>query len=153
VVVAAFHHHAPGIEYQPLFEEEQGLYCGRENALFARADRVDSHEIEGQRFVIRGYMGERQTPRRVAASPSATVYNMEALTLLLLTGRFVGYLPRHAARTWEESGRLREIRAELFGYSSTFEMACRRNQVRSPATRGFLRCLNEAHRIREPAWA
>jgi LysR family transcriptional regulator, transcriptional activator for bauABCD operon len=148
VAVAAFHHHAPGIEYSPVFEEEQGLYCGRGAELYSRAHKVETPEIVKQRFVTRGYLGERQTAHLVPAIPGATVYNMEAVMLLLLTGHYIGYLPRHSAKVWEESGELRELRPDLFSYSSTFELAYRRGQTQASATRTFIRCLVEAHGLR-----
>ena len=148
VAVAAFHHHAPGIEYSPIFEEEQGLYCGRGAELYSRANKVETREIVKQRFVTRGYLGERQTAHLVPAIPGATVYNMEAVMLLLLTGRYIGYLPRHSAKVWEQSGDLRELRPDLFAYSSTFELAYRRGQAHAPATQTFIRCLVEAHNLR-----
>jgi DNA-binding transcriptional LysR family regulator len=69
--------------------------------------------------------------------------------LLLLTGCYIGYLPRHAARVWAESGELRELRSDLFAYSSTFELAYRRGQTHASATRTFIRCLVEAHSFRK----
>jgi DNA-binding transcriptional LysR family regulator len=98
--------------------------------------------------VTRGYLGERQTAHLVPAIPGATVYNMEAVMLLLLTGHYIGYLPRHSAKVWEESGELRELRPDLFSYSSTFELAYRRGQTQASATRTFIRCLVEAHGLR-----
>ncbi|MBH8876888.1 LysR family transcriptional regulator, partial [Pseudomonas aeruginosa] len=38
LAVGAFHHRLSGLYYQPLFREEQNLYCGSAHPFFARAD-------------------------------------------------------------------------------------------------------------------
>jgi DNA-binding transcriptional LysR family regulator len=144
--VAAFHHHAPGLAYEPLFEEAQGLYCGRGHPLFRRAQhRLSLEEIARCRFVARGYMGEREARPGIAAAPAATGYHMEAIMLLILSGSYIGHLPCQYAEAWAAKGDLRELLPERFGYVSTFELAYRRSRMRDPVTRGFVQCLREAH--------
>jgi DNA-binding transcriptional LysR family regulator len=144
--VAAFHHHAPGLAYEPLFEEDQGLYCGRGHPLFRRAQhRLPLEEIARYRFVARGYMGERQAPAGVGIAPAATGYHMEAIMLLILSGSYIGHLPCQYAAPWAAKGDVRELLPERFGYVSTFELAYRRSRMRDPVARGFVHCLREAH--------
>ena len=42
-------------------------------------------------------------------NPAATVENVEACAMLLLSGGYVGFLPRHYAERWLASGALREL--------------------------------------------
>ena len=44
LVIGAFHHALPALDYRPLFDEEQTLYCGAGHALFRRSDASISLE-------------------------------------------------------------------------------------------------------------
>ncbi|MFI9655716.1 hypothetical protein PA6761_00428 [Pseudomonas aeruginosa] len=63
LAVGAFHHRLSGLYYQPLFREEQNLYCGSAHPFFARADDEPTlGEICAADYVGRGYMAENHRP-------------------------------------------------------------------------------------------
>ena len=65
----AFHHRLSGLYYQPLFREEQNLYCGSAHPFFARADDEPTlGEICAADYVGRGY-GGKPPPARPALQP------------------------------------------------------------------------------------
>lgn len=145
--IAAFHHHAPGLAYEPLFREEQALYCGKGHPLFRRApDKVSIEEINRCRYVARGYMGERQTPRLISPRRAGTSDHMEPIALLILSGQYIGYLPVHYALTWERTGSMRPLLPESLSYTSRFEIAYRRARLREPLLQCLVGELREAHR-------
>jgi hypothetical protein len=115
-----------GLLYRPLFQEPQALYCGRSNPLFTRPDtEIGRADIAASAFVARAYMHRADLDRVGHPRPGATVHHMEAQTMLVLSGGYIGFLPRHYAAPYVSDGRLRPIRTEEFGYASTFYAAIR----------------------------
>jgi LysR family transcriptional regulator, transcriptional activator for bauABCD operon len=104
--IGAFHHHVAGLSYAPLFVEEQTLYCGRGHPFFQPPDgAIRLGDIAGVDFVDRGYGGGVKA-RLPGADFRATAAanNMEAIATLILSGRYIGYLPTHCAAPWVERG-------------------------------------------------
>lgn len=52
--------------------------------------------------------------------PLAYVSNMEAVFVLISSGRFLGALPDHYAKAWVESGEFRLLCADSFSWVSKF---------------------------------
>jgi len=138
LAIGAFHHHAAGLAYEPLFLEEQTLYCGRLHPLFARLSAT-LEEVTAADYADRGYR------RRPAFRAKATAYHMEALALLVLSGRYIAYLPTHYARPWRERGDMRPLLPEELAYHSLFEVAVRKGEHRTLVVREFLEALHRAH--------
>ena len=147
IAVGAFHHHVAGLRYAPLFVEEQTLYCGRGHAFFTRAeDAITAADVATVDFVDRGYMGGVRA-RRPGADFRATAvaYHMEAIATLILSGRYVGYLPTHYAAPWVERRLMRSLLPTRLAYQSLFEVITRKGVERTPALDAFLDDLRAAH--------
>lgn len=72
---------------------------------------------------------------------------MEAEARLILSGRFLGYLPDHFAERFVRDGRLRSVRPDLFRYRANFQAAHNRWPSRTGPAPVFLNILAEAHGI------
>lgn len=73
LAVGAFHHRLSGLYYQPLFREEQNLYCGSAHPFFARADDEPTlDEICAADYVGRGYMAENHRRTTCASTRGPT---------------------------------------------------------------------------------
>jgi len=143
LAIGAFHHALPGIAYRALFLEEQTLYCGTGNVLFGRApDTISNEDILAARYAGRGYMEDRR-PLRFSASASS--YSMEGLALMILSGRFIAYLPSHYAAPWVARGEMQPIRPRRLSYQSLFEVAVKKAAPQTPALQAFLEDLYAAH--------
>ncbi|MGH6930629.1 MAG: LysR family transcriptional regulator [Dongiaceae bacterium] len=145
--IGAFHHHVAGLRYAPLFVEEQTLYCGRGHAFFRRADGgLTPADVARVDFVDRGYMGGVKA-RRPGADfrATATAYHMEAIATLILSGRFIGYLPTHYAAPWVERRLMRSLLPKQLAYQSLFEVITRKGAERTPALDAFLEDLQATH--------
>jgi DNA-binding transcriptional LysR family regulator len=145
--IGAFHHHVAGLRYAPLFVEEQTLYCGRGHPFFRRSDAaLTSSDVAGVDFVDRGYMGGVKA-RRPGADfrATATAYHMEAIATLILSGRYIGYLPTHYAQPWVERRLMRSLLPAQLAYQSLFEVITRKGAERTPALDAFLEDLRAAH--------
>ncbi|MEX0696327.1 MAG: LysR family transcriptional regulator [Dongiaceae bacterium] len=145
--ISAFHHHAAGLAYERLFVEEQTLYCGRHHPLFARPpETVTQADVAAAAYAHRGYMVGTKAKSPVAFRPAATAYHMEALAVLVLSGRYIGYLPTHYAAPWVERGQMRPLLPRELAYHSLFEVATRKGTHRTLVVRAFLDDLRRAHR-------
>jgi DNA-binding transcriptional LysR family regulator len=145
--IGAFHHHVAGLIYAPLFSEEQTLYCGSGHPFFRRADEaIRLGDIAGVDFVDRGYGGGVKA-RCPAADfrPTATANNMEAIATLILSGRYIGYLPTHCAAPWVERRQMRSLLPAQLAYESLFEVITRKGVEQTPALQAFVAELQAAH--------
>ncbi|HIE6033007.1 TPA: OprD family outer membrane porin [Pseudomonas aeruginosa] len=114
LAVGAFHHRLSGLYYQPLFREEQNLYCGSAHPFFARADDEPTlDEICAADYVGRGYMAENHRPHDLRFNQGTDAYTMEAIATLVFSGTYIGYLPTHYAATWVAAGFIEDSKASL----------------------------------------
>ena len=148
LAIAPFFQHAADLDYEPLFEEPQGLYCGAGHPLFGQAPDVPLPALDGAKLAQRRYMAGVSTVTRLPAlEPTAQADNLEAIAMLVLSGRFVGYLPDHAAAAWVAQDRMRAVRPADLGYVSRFEVASLRRRPQPASLAAFLDDLRAAHGI------
>lgn len=146
LAIAPFFQHAAELDYEALFDEPQGLYCGAGHPVFAQAPDVPLQALDGAEYAQRRYMaGISMVARLPALVPAAAADNLEAIAMLVLSGRFVGYLPDHAAAAWVAQGRIRP--AEL-GYTPRFEVASLHRSPQPAPLAAFLDDLRAAHEVR-----
>ena len=126
------------LHYWPLLEEKQSLYCARGHSLCALPDAaITSGVLSEHAFVARGYLHQFDLERIGHHGAAATVEMMEAQLILVLSGAFIGYLPAHYAEAWVESGELRALRDEHYGYASAFYLVIQRGGVENPLIQRF----------------
>ena len=124
VVIGPLSRSLPKLTYVTLFEERHALYCGRDHPWFARDDRsITQGDLSEARFSVRAYRYFDDVYRFGGSHPGASVSSMEAQEAMVLSGRFVGYLPRHQGDPWVEAGRMRAIRPGDWSDRSAFSAA------------------------------
>jgi LysR family transcriptional regulator, transcriptional activator for bauABCD operon len=155
VVIGPFSQKAPGVTYIALHRELHGLYCGKGHALFEAPDEALTKEaIERSLFSVRGYRHLDDLYR--ADHPRATghVIQMEAQSMLILSGRFIGFLPHHIGESWARMGLMRELKPQRYQFLSSHFAAYRKTDAEGPLLRSFVRFLTQhAARAGEPAAA
>ena len=65
-------------------------------------------------------------------SKGATVETVDAQLLLILSGKYIGYLPEHYAGPWIKENRLRVLLPNEFGFQSPFSAICKRGRSNEP---------------------
>jgi LysR family transcriptional regulator, transcriptional activator for bauABCD operon len=107
----------PGLVGLPLYDEVSHLYCAAGHALFTCPDaKLDAAAIAGADAVaMSGLAGP--SPLRV----TATATDREGVAFLILTGCYIGFLPTHYARQWEERGMMRAIKPEFYAYTAEYQ--------------------------------
>lgn len=129
------------VEYLPFHQERKSLYCGAGHPLFDRRDAdVSLDELAETPAVARSYMSEWVVTGDTKFTTAATASHMESVALMILTGRYIGFLPDHYAAQWVASGVLRALREDQLSYVDWFFLAWRRNE-RTRTVRAFIDTL------------
>lgn len=100
-----------GANSLPLFSEYGYLYCANTHPLFGMDDKDLTLELlNEQRFAQHAYSEtELHNEHNAELNPSASGQFTEGIAMLILTGNFIGFLPQHYARAWEEAGLMRPL--------------------------------------------
>ena len=121
--IHTFPNHAPGLRYISLFNEMQTLYCGCNHPLFKCDDtQIDTKKIEMHKYASRAYYGgSLKSSLWQTHASSVQASSMEGITAFILSGKFLGHLPRQSAEPWLRSGQIRAILASKLSYTTLFE--------------------------------
>lgn len=143
VAVASFPRAISGLSYLPLYAEQHLFYCGPGHPLFGvPEEEIDLEVVRQHRIVGRSYWGVRDMRSFAMPDPSALVGDMESEAQLILSGRYVGYLPGHYGGRFVKEGRMRVLRPDLFSYDAPFQAAFA-PEVRQKAAAGLFLDLLE----------
>lgn len=116
----------PGLHYLSLYEEASQLYCAAGHPLFD-TETVTQEQLADCDAVVPAYA---QTPEIKAvheplrASASAT--DREGIAFLILSGRYIGYLPTHYAERWVRDGRMRALNPQRWHYFTHYSAITRK---------------------------
>jgi DNA-binding transcriptional LysR family regulator len=148
LAIGHFPFRVPGLSYSPLYQESHGFFCGRNHGLFsAEGPKVNLLErIAVSRVVARGYLQQRDLQALGVEKAAATVDNVEAQAMLILSGAYAGFLPEHYARQWVDSGDLKHLEPGRLRLLSTFEIITRRGVTPPLILRAFLDELMQSTR-------
>jgi DNA-binding transcriptional LysR family regulator len=121
VVVGGSLQPMPGLVYRELAVETHFLYCGQGHPWFDRDDReLTQADFLQAAFSVRSYMHFDDTYRLGRVTARATVGSMEAQEIMILSGRYVGFLPEHRGGLWQALGRMRAVKANDWSLTSRF---------------------------------
>ncbi len=114
----------PALGYQELAAEEHRLYCGRGHPWFDRPDvEITPADFQTARLSVRAYQYFDDTYKLGGVRASASVTNMEAQEILILSGRFVGFLPVHRGAARAAEGSMRAVNPRGWQLTSRFALA------------------------------
>ncbi|WP_225776103.1 LysR family transcriptional regulator [Pseudomonas sp. Marseille-Q5115] len=133
----------PGLEYQPLYSERSSLYCAVGHPLFYADDTtLDDDRLNSQEAIAPTFRlpGEIQAHYQVL-NCSASASDREGMAFLILTGRYIGYLPDHYAEAWVQQGRLRALKARQRFYDLSLSWVTRKGRRPHLVLESFLEQL------------
>jgi DNA-binding transcriptional LysR family regulator len=129
IAVAPRHRRIAGLEFTPLFDEENLLFCGRGHPFFDRPDgSLTRTEVAEAGCIERGYWSGFDEPLFGSIPHRATVFDVEAAAVLILSGRFLGFLPTHYARGWVDQGVMRAVMPDDLRFESRFGIVTRKGE-------------------------
>lgn len=141
------HRNSGSLVYTDLFDERMLLYCGAQHPLFGRAHgaltwaAVRKHAFAGLGF----HSPNMELSHREKLARLATAFDQEAIATLILSGRYLGFLPDHYAESFERQGLMQPIAPRRFHYACRFVSLLRRSPRPSRAALLFQTCLEDAH--------
>jgi DNA-binding transcriptional LysR family regulator len=141
------HRHSDLLEYTPLFDEAMSLYCGADHPLFGTRDAwLGWDGLRNHRFAGLGYHSPNMEITQARRLPrAATGYDQESIATLILSGKFLGFLPDHYAKSFVRVGQMRALQNDVLRYDCAFFAILRRSPQASRATRLLHECLVRAH--------
>jgi DNA-binding transcriptional LysR family regulator len=119
-----------GLDYQPLYDERSRLYCAVGHPLFY----VDDKELPDERLNAQDAIAPTfRLPPEIqshygALNCTASASDREGMAFLILTGRYIGYLPDHYAEAWIKEGRLRALKADTRFYDISLASVTRKGR-------------------------
>ncbi len=140
------HRTSSSMDYYPLFDEQMYLYCGKQHPLFRRDKGVGKAEILSCKYAGIGYHSPNmEVGRKLDMKRTATAYDQEAVAHLILSGRYLGYLPDHYAKYFVDQGLMKPTGTDLFQYQCQFDAIVRHSPTPSRVTSTFVNALKQAH--------
>jgi DNA-binding transcriptional LysR family regulator len=123
--IGVFYQRIPALTYQPLCREKLLLYCARSHSLFNREDSSPGvDKIQQCEFIERTYgHSTGQLNRTIEFKASAWASSLEATALLILSGKYIGFLPQYYAQLWIEQGLLMALHAQEIYIDSEVSIA------------------------------
>lgn len=144
LAIGPFHQLADSLATYDLYKEKQTLCCGESHPLFGLSDkRIKAKQLESALYAARCHMDGAGLMNGVAFRSSAYTSNMEALSLLILSGKYIGYLPRHFADPWIERGEMWPLAERRLSYDSQISVAARKTLDYPPASYLLHKLRNE----------
>ncbi|MDB5895517.1 MAG: LysR family transcriptional regulator [Rhodoferax sp.] len=135
------------LAYDDLFGETMSLHCGARHALFG-ADHaaMDWDDLRAHRFAGLAYHSPNmEISQRMRLPRKATGSDQESIATLILSGRYLGFLPDHYAQVFVDAGQMQAVHPSLFRYECRFFGIVRRSPQPSRVTRAFQACMLQAH--------
>jgi LysR family transcriptional regulator, transcriptional activator for bauABCD operon len=147
VGVLPAHRSSRSLAYQDLFGENMLLYCAAGHPLFGQTPKALTWaRLREHAFAGLGYHSPNmELSHRARLARSSTGFDQEAIATLVLSGRFLGFLPDHYARSFEDKGALQPVLPARFRYECRFVSVLRRSPQPPRAAQLFAECLARAH--------
>jgi len=141
------HRSSHSLVYHRLFGETMQLYCGARHPLFeADHGTLDWDAVRDYPFAGLGYHSPNmELTHQARLSRAATGFDQESIATLVLSGRYLGFLPDHYAQHFEAQGLMRAVHPELLNYYCDFVSLVRKSPQPSRAAAAFGKCLVDAH--------
>jgi DNA-binding transcriptional LysR family regulator len=142
--IAPEHRRIAGIDFHLLATERNLFFCGKSHPFFPMADENISVEmIEAQGTIARGYIDRFDEDFFQPESHRAVVHQIEAAAILILSGRYLGFLPTHFAESHVAAGQMRPLKQDEICLDIPFGLAVKKGREKNPFIDSVLRDLEK----------
>ena len=139
IVIGPMSQKINGVSYQPFHREPHALYCGRGHPVFPLDDAdISQAAIDASAFSVRGYLHFDDLYRAHHPRPEGSVMQMEGQVMMILSGAYIGFLPRHIGDPFVLLGQMRAVRPQRYSFSSQHFVACRIADRKVALVKAFL---------------
>ena len=141
------HRSSQSLVYANLFTENMLLYCGARHPLFGTDHAALTWDaLRAYQFAGLGYHSPNMELSHGAHLPrKATGFDQESIATLILSGRYLGFLPDHYAEGFERQGLMQAVQPAQFFYRCQFVSVLRKSPQPPRAAQAFAQCLLAAH--------
>lgn len=144
-----FSQNVGSLEVTPLFYEAHDLYCGEGHPLFgAPTSKIGKTDLSQYSTVQRPYHRGFSLENFDAIGEGGTVNSMEGMLTMVLSGGYLGFLPRHFARPWIEQGKLHAVDRVNLTYVSEHAVITKKGGRGSIALTAFISALKKVATLR-----
>ncbi|AYR23840.1 LysR family transcriptional regulator [Herbaspirillum rubrisubalbicans] len=143
IAIGYFWRHVSALQYAPLLQERQVAYCAPPHPLFEQPGEIEPEQAAQYAWAWRDYP---VPPEHLPLQPRnimAVTGNMEAMSLLILSGQHLGYLPEEMGRDYEARGQMRALNRERLSYEVGISVVTNRQSVKEPIVAAFLDDLQQ----------
>ena len=139
-------HQLRGLNYFPLHNETNYLYCAKGHALYDCAAKDTNKLLKSAEVISSNYMRDKETRNdRLNYQNSAIAYHDEGIAHLILSGKFIGYLPEHYASHWVDKGLFKAILPKQYSYQIPVMMITSNNISASPLANALIDEIKRYH--------
>ncbi len=148
VGIGVSRHPIRGLDYVPLHNETNFLYCAKGHPLFD-CPASDIKTLLAQAEVITSnYLRDKDSRNDgLNYQNSASAYHDEGIAHLILSGHFIGYLPEHFASSWLDKGLFKAILPERYHYQIPVELISSKAHNSSPLAQASIEVLKKVHGV------
>ncbi|MBK7060351.1 MAG: LysR family transcriptional regulator [Rubrivivax sp.] len=141
------HRVSQSLVYANLFTETMLLYCGARHPLFGADHAALTWDaLRTWQFAGLGYHSPNMELSHGARLPrKATGFDQESIATLILSGRYLGFLPEHYAESFERKRLMQAVQPAEFFYPCQFVSVLRKSPQPTRAAQAFAACLRAAH--------
>lgn len=132
----------PGYSQEEFHYEINSLYCSERHPLFGK-EVVTRADVEAAEVVVRPYANRSELQHIPDATVGAYASNIEAQTMYVLSGHFLGYLPDHMTAALRQMNRLRALLVPEAQIRSPFVIISPKHKKASLSQRIFVRELRK----------
>ncbi|MCE9686163.1 LysR family transcriptional regulator [Shewanella sp. AS16] len=148
VGIGVSRHHLRGLNYQPLHNETNYLYCGAGHPLFDCEPEASQQLLQNAEVITSNYMRDKEIRNDdLNYQNTATAYHDEGIAHLILSGSFIGYLPEHYARYWVDKGQFRAILPEKYSYQIPVVLITSKGNSATPLAEALIQEIKRCHGV------
>lgn len=134
---------SPSLNYLPLYKERSQLYCSEQHPLFKQdLDKISDEALRMYDAVVPNYPQPPEIKKQQKVlNATATSTDREGIAFLILTGRFIGFLPIHFAERWVSQDKMRGIETLKRGFDTNFSAITRKGARANMILESYLDAL------------
>lgn len=141
--IGVFHKPKMGLNYKTISRENVDLFCGEGHPLFLveENDQVEKL-VRKANLVRRAYLTEEKVaPIALKTRSTSQAHQVEGVAMLILTGKFVGYLPESYALPWVRQGKMGSVASRRFSLPTDIQLAVQKGKHRTRVSELFINLL------------
>ena len=132
-----------GLAYSQLYDEKSNLYCSNKHPLYGKSPDPDDEQLVHYDAIAPSF---RMTAKAIGMHQmlncTATASDREGIAFLILTGRYMGFLPDHYAAQWVDKQLMCAIAPDRLNFSSKIAIATRTGRRANAILENFLHSLD-----------